>query len=160
MRNSRPSLPTCSRRSSNPARRPEILRRRTNLYWLAANLRFTLLLDEVGRRIEPAYTLKNRWLTGQVAPDQLAAEKKAALAELKAAPIAELFETYASRVRSRGEQGVLSALNQKLWLQYKELMRVSGRPIETLPISRRGPCGVAVPRRPRAVRRPACPRRL
>jgi len=24
-------------------------------------------------------------------------------------------------VRSRGELGVLSALNQKLWLQYKEL---------------------------------------
>ena len=35
--------------------------------------------------------------------------------------MARLFETYASRVRSRGEQGVLSALNQKLWLQYEEL---------------------------------------
>ncbi len=96
-------------------------RRRANLDWLAANLEFTLLLDEVGRRIEPAYSLKNRWLTGHVATDKWNAEKQAALTELKAAPIAELIKTYARRVRSRGEQGVLSALNQKLWLQYKEL---------------------------------------
>ncbi len=98
-------------------------RHRANLDWLAANLRFTLLLDEAGRKIEPAYTLKNRWLAGQAASDQLAKDRQAALAELKAAPMARLFETCAGRVRSRGEQGVLSALNQKLWLQYEELMR-------------------------------------
>ena len=40
---------------------------------------------------------------------------------MDAAPIEELFKTYAKRVRSKGELGVLSALNQKLWLQYKEL---------------------------------------
>jgi hypothetical protein len=42
---------------------------------------------------------------------------------LDAAPIRELFETDASRVRSRGELGVLSSLNQRVWLQYKELDR-------------------------------------
>ncbi|MEN6576238.1 MAG: hypothetical protein ABFD90_07835 [Phycisphaerales bacterium] len=96
-------------------------RHRANLDWLAANLEFTLLLDEVGRRIEPAYMLRNRWLTDGLRPDEMASEKQAALTELKAAPIERLFKTYAGRVRSRGEQGVLSALNQKLWLQYKEL---------------------------------------
>jgi hypothetical protein len=97
-----------------------------NLDWLAANLHFTLLLDEVGRRIEPAYALKNRRLTGDFAPDRLAEDKQASLAELKAAPMARLFETYASRVRSRGEQGVLSSLNQRIWLQYRELMEFLG----------------------------------
>jgi len=96
-------------------------RQQANLDWLAANLRFTLLLDEVGRKIEPAYDLKDRWLAGKVDPEQLAAEKKAALAQLQVAPLEKLFETYAGRVRSRGELGVLGALNQKLWLQYKEL---------------------------------------
>ncbi|MEN6425451.1 MAG: hypothetical protein ABFE13_08815, partial [Phycisphaerales bacterium] len=96
-------------------------RHRANLDWLAANLEFTLLLDEVGRRIEPAYMLRNRWLTDGLRPDEMASEKQAGLTELKAAPIERLFKTYAGRVRSRGEQGVLSALNQKLWLQYKEL---------------------------------------
>jgi len=99
----------------------EDARHRGNLDWLAANLQFTLLLDEVGQKLEPAYTLKDRWLTGKIDPARLAAEKKAALSEFKAAPIEQLFQTYAGRVRSRGELGVLSALNQKLWLQYEEL---------------------------------------
>lgn len=93
-----------------------------NLDWLTANLKFTLLLDEVSRRIEPAYDLKNRWLTGQVAPDQRPSQAKAALAQLQAAPLEELFTTYAARVRSPGERGVLCSLNQRLWLQYQELL--------------------------------------
>ena len=92
-----------------------------NLDWLAANLRFTLLLDEVGRRIEPACTLKNRWLSGQVEPGRLRDEKQAAMAELRNAPMERLFEARAATVSSRGELGELSALNQKLWLHFKEL---------------------------------------
>lgn len=103
----------------------EDTRQRKNLEWLAANLRFTLLLDEVSRKIEPAYRLKNNWLLGQLDSQHLAAEKKEALETLRAAPIEELFKTYAGRVRSRGELGVLSSLNQKLWLQYKELTEFS-----------------------------------
>ena len=57
---------------------------------------------------------------------QLTREKQAALVELKAAPVSRLFEAYAGRVRSRGEQGVLSSLNQKLWLQYRELAEFLG----------------------------------
>ena len=39
----------------------------------------------------------------------------------KSAPIEALFRTFARRVRSRGELGEMSSLNQKLWLQYREL---------------------------------------
>lgn len=94
---------------------------RGNLDWLTANLKFTLLLDEVSRKIEPAYQLKNDWLTGKVEANQLKSQTQAARADLDAAPIEALFATYASRVRSRGELGVLSSLNQRLWRQYTEL---------------------------------------
>ena len=87
------------------------------------DIRFTLLLDEVGRQIEPAYRLKERWLTGEKDSQTLKKDAAEARQSLKAAPIQELLETYAQRVRSRGELGVLSALNQKLWLQYRELDR-------------------------------------
>lgn len=93
----------------------------TNLSWLRANLRFTLLLDEVGRKIEPAYELKNRWLSGKVDPAQLGPEVKRVKADLDAASIRELFTMYAANASSRGELGVLSSLNQKLWLQCREL---------------------------------------
>jgi hypothetical protein len=96
-------------------------RHRANLAWLAANLEFILLLDEVGRKIEPAYDFKNQLLLGQSDSKQLASRIERARIALEAAPIEELFETYAGRVRSRGELGVLSSLNQKLWLQYKEI---------------------------------------
>lgn len=94
---------------------------RTNLDWLADNLRFALLLDEVGRRIEPAYRLKERQILGEVTGPELAQQAAAARRDLLQAPIKELFTTYARRVRSRGELGELSALNQKLWLEYREL---------------------------------------
>ena len=42
---------------------------------------------------------------------------------LEHAPIRELFSVYASRVRSRGELGVLSSLNQKLYNEYTDLLR-------------------------------------
>ncbi len=94
---------------------------RANLDWRAADFKFTLLLDQVSRQIEPAYRLKNEWFLGELDSNQFASHRKTALAALEAAPIEKLFETYANRVRSRGELGVLSSLNQKLWLQYREL---------------------------------------
>ncbi len=106
----------------------EDARHRANLDWLAANLQFTLLLDEAGQKLEPAYTLKDRWLAGKIEPSELRGQKAAALSELTAAPVEQLFQTYAGRVRSRGELGVLSSLNQKLWLQYKELDRFLQNP--------------------------------
>jgi hypothetical protein len=92
-----------------------------NLAWLHANLQFTLLLDDVGRKIEPAYELKNRWLTGKIDKAGLAQDAKRAKADLDSAPIEELLKTYAAHATSRGELGVLSSLNQKLWLQHREL---------------------------------------
>jgi len=50
-------------------------------------------------------------------------EVQEARRELAAAPIEELLLTFVRRVRSRGELGELSALNQKLWLEYRELAR-------------------------------------
>jgi hypothetical protein len=89
-----------------------------NLRWLAATFRFTLLLDKVGQGLEPAYRLKEESLLhGDVGREKIEEARRA----LDAAPVRELFETYASRVRSRGELGVLSSLHQRLWLQYREL---------------------------------------
>jgi hypothetical protein len=98
-------------------------RQSANLDWLVANFEFTLLLDEVGEKLTVAYLLKDAWLTGQIKegalPEAVAAARKA----LKAAPVEKLFRVYARRVRSKGELGELSALNQKLWLVYRELDR-------------------------------------
>ena len=62
-----------------------------NLNWLAANFRFTLLLDEVGRRIEPAYRLKERWLLGEIDQKMFASQISGARKAFEAAPIEELF---------------------------------------------------------------------
>ena len=93
-----------------------------NLDWLADNFRCSLLLDEVGRKIEPAYALKEQHLRGEVAGDELAAaSRRLPAANWRRRRWRELFRTFARRVRSRGELGELSSLNQKLWLQYREL---------------------------------------
>ena len=96
---------------------------KSNLDWLLANFEFTLLLDETGRMLEPAYRLRNEWLTGQTDPATLPGQVAIARKSLDAAPIERLFHTFARRVRSRGELGELSSLNQRLWLQYRELDR-------------------------------------
>jgi hypothetical protein len=96
-------------------------RQRANLDWLLANYQFTLQLDEVSQQLEPAYRLKNRWLRGTVEPSSQAAQIAEARKALAAAPIADLFRTYARRIRSKGELGELSAMNQKLWLTYREM---------------------------------------
>ncbi len=97
---------------------------RANLDWLADNLRFTLLLDDVGRKLEPAYALKAKYFSMDGMDHPLPSrEVQEARRQLAAAPLEELFRTFARRVRSRGELGELSALNQKLWLEYRELDR-------------------------------------
>jgi len=96
---------------------------KANLDWLLANLEFAMQLDEVSRSLEEAYHLKDRWLRGEVTNTDLSAEIATARESLKKAPLEKLFRTYSRRVRSKGELGVLSALNQKLWLTYRELAR-------------------------------------
>jgi hypothetical protein len=97
-----------------------------NLRWLADNLEFFLQLDEVSRNLQPAYCLRDQWFAGPIAKDRLQAEVAAAKKTLDEAPIQQLFETYARRVRSQGERGVLSSLNQRLWLQYRDLDQFLG----------------------------------
>jgi hypothetical protein len=94
---------------------------RTNLDWLADNFRFTLLLDEVSRKMESAYVMKYKSLLDRQDADALKTEARAARKQLDAAPMKELFQTFALRVRSRGELGELSSLNQKVWLEYRDL---------------------------------------
>ncbi len=101
---------------------------RANIDWLADNLRFALLLDEVGRKMEPAYRFKEAFITGDVPAADLEPRTREARAELASAPIEQLFKTFSRRVRSRGELGELSSLNQKLWLQYRELDRFLQQP--------------------------------
>ena len=40
---------------------------------------------------------------------------------LVSAPVKEMFDTYMERVHSRGELGVLSSLNQRVWREYNDL---------------------------------------
>jgi hypothetical protein len=92
-----------------------------NLAWLANNMRFYLQLDAVGRAMEPAFRWQARWWQASENADSLLTESAQVLAALDAAPLRDLFETFISRVRSRGELGVLSSLNQRVWLLHKEL---------------------------------------
>lgn len=74
--------------------------------------RFELLLDTVSEAMIPAYEI---WK----APSKYTIEEcRAAYAALDSAPVEEMFETYTARVNSRGELGVLSSLNQRVWSMY------------------------------------------
>ncbi len=92
-----------------------------NLYWWISNLRFTLLLDEIGRKIEPIYNLKEAWILGEEGKKFSTREIKELKMEFYEAPLEELFDTFRDRRLTRGELGVLSSVNQRLWLQYKDL---------------------------------------
>jgi hypothetical protein len=97
---------------------------RTNLEWFKADFEFTLLLDEVGRKLEPAYALRKQvCFSAERDPQQIESAILVARKSLDDAPIEQLFRVYASRVRSRGELGVLSSLNQKLFNEYNDLKR-------------------------------------
>jgi len=92
-----------------------------NLAWLMSQISFTLILDKVGRSMERAYWLKELWFAQNIRSINLQEEIKQSLNELNKAPLQDLFDTFKGRKLSRGELGVLSSVNQKLWLQYKEL---------------------------------------
>ena len=73
-------------RGLNPAHREE-------LAWLENYLQFALLLDECGRKIEAAYTLKEGSLAGEITGETLARQAEAARKDLDAAPLEELFKS-------------------------------------------------------------------
>lgn len=93
-----------------------------NLHHLKAEMTYTLLLDEIGKKMEKAYTLKQDILMGNVDENDKKRLINDAVTDLKKAPVEKMFEVYSSRIRSRGELGVLSSINQKLWVLYEELL--------------------------------------
>lgn len=101
---------------------------KANLDWLMANYEFTLLLDEVSQGLEPAYRLKDRWIAGTVDAATLASELPEARKALQGAPVEKMIRTFARRVRSKGELGELSAINQKVWLTFRELEKFLKEP--------------------------------
>ncbi|HWQ52938.1 MAG TPA: hypothetical protein VN442_04585 [Bryobacteraceae bacterium] len=115
--------PELRRKVADALETVERLEPSANLHSLAAGLRFTLQLDDVSAAMEPAYALKEKTTLGKAAPAEYAAARKA----LAAAPMEALFRTYTGRVRSRGELGVLSSLNQRVWTQYAELQAFLAR---------------------------------
>lgn len=90
----------------------------SNLKWLLYNYQFTLLLDSVGRCMAPAWQLRDDVLKGNIQDTEIAQRYQQAKVSLDKAPVKELFDVFAAKVRSRGELGELSSLNQRLWQEY------------------------------------------
>ena len=93
----------------------------SNLNWFKSCFEFTLLLNEVGIDMEPAWNLRDAYLTGMgkdlYTKEQIGQAKNT----LKKAPVEKMITVFASRVRSRGELGELSSINQKVWGEYQQL---------------------------------------
>ncbi|MFH1195763.1 MAG: hypothetical protein V1720_08610 [bacterium] len=93
----------------------------SNLKWIKAKIVFELLLNEVCGKLEPAYKLRSEYFgSGKIPSNE---EFEFAKQMFESAPIKNLFDVYAASVRSVGELGVLSSLNQKLWREYLELKK-------------------------------------
>ncbi|QEC43209.1 hypothetical protein FSB84_16455 [Pseudobacter ginsenosidimutans] len=93
---------------------------RRELEWFRSTFRFELLLDETGRCLEPAYRLRAKYLQSGGKPVDPAA-LQSARQQFEKAPVEQLFKTFAAKQQSRGELGILSSLNQKLWTEYLSL---------------------------------------
>jgi hypothetical protein len=107
-------IDACLSRETDPACR-------SNLEWLQANYAFALLLDQVGRALEPAWKLREAVLLGSTIPDTASPEYREIMHTLSAAPLQKMFTVFAAKVRSRGELGELSSLNQRVWGEYRLL---------------------------------------
>lgn len=89
---------------------------RRNLKNFRAMLSFELLLDKVVRAMAPGWELRDKALAENRPASREACA--AALRELESAPVEELIRTYVSRTGSRGEMGILTSINQRLWNNY------------------------------------------
>jgi hypothetical protein len=90
-----------------------------NRKWFKSKLSCALLLNEIGKRMEPGWKIRTRYLSFKETPDR--DKLDTAIRLIQNAPIKELFDMYTSTVRSRGEMGELSSMNQKLWHEYQNL---------------------------------------
>jgi len=88
---------------------------RSNLEYLEYTLQGVLLIEKTGDTLASAYSLRQRLLAGSVDESEKDRLIQEALASLNQAPIRELIEAYGKRIRSQGDRGVLSSINQKLW---------------------------------------------
>lgn len=89
----------------------------SNLAQLKATFEFTLLLDQTGRYMEPAWEIRENYLKG-AAVDPASLELTKAKEMLQKAPLEKLFETFKYRNQSRSELGTLSSVNQRVWGEY------------------------------------------
>jgi hypothetical protein len=93
----------------------------SNLNWFKSCFEFTLLLNEVSNDMEPAWKLRDAWLIegrkAQYTKEQIDQARKT----LMNAPVEKMVTVYGSHVRSRGELGELSSINQKIWGEYQLL---------------------------------------
>ena len=92
-----------------------------NLEWYKANIECALLLDQVGMNLEPAYRLRKDFIEGGLDASTEVERIRSAITGLEEAPLERLFTVYAGRIRSRGELGVLSSMNQKLYNEFQGL---------------------------------------
>eukprot|EP01043_Picozoa_sp_COSAG02_P055904 COSAG02_NODE_6553_length_3500_cov_1.405763_3_plen_98_part_00 len=77
---------------------------------------FVLRLHDVGMTMSPVAELRATAIVGDASSDTTVVKNcSAAMAEFSSAPFEGLFSVFTARVRSRGELGMLSAINQKLW---------------------------------------------
>ena len=93
----------------------------SNLKWLKACFEFTLLLNEVSVSMEPAWELRNMNLIESNNSRLTKQNIENAKRSLTNAPIKEMIKVFASKVRSRGELGELSSINQRVWTEYQLL---------------------------------------
>lgn len=84
---------------------------------LAPVFEFELLLDRVGRSLEPGWRLRDEYLVSRKYAGHDVYEK--AFAELKKAPVEDLFKALVKRVDNKGDMGLLVSVNQRLWLNYR-----------------------------------------
>lgn len=90
-----------------------------NLERFIAMFRFELLLGEVSAAMIPAFDLKKAELQSKKKFSKK--EYEDVYLKLKSAPMKEMFDTYVKRINSRGELGVLSSMNQRIWTEYEDL---------------------------------------
>lgn len=88
---------------------------RSNLEYLEYTLQGVLLIEPVGKSLAPAYALRRSLLAGEVNASDRERLIREALAEWDKAPIRDLVTVYGQRIRSQGDRGILSSINQKLW---------------------------------------------
>ncbi len=92
-----------------------------NLNYLIHTLNGILALEQVGEYLEPAANLKDQIILKEIANEKKQEACVQALKQLKKAPVQTLVRSYSQRVQSRGDLGVLSSINQKVWTYYQEL---------------------------------------